>query len=278
MPASISKKFKFIFATVFIVLFACLAVAEIGIRIYHLTSDRQRFIWLPDEFLGYVHSSNNQFKHHYTENERITVDHRTNAFGLLGEEVKEKKDEGTFRILVLGDSFTEAMQVPGEKNFCGKLQSLLTGLSYKKYKKFEVLNAGVSGYSPLNYYLSYKRDFARLQTDMVLVQLFANDVFEDNTSTAKSLLDERGLPLNTHRYFTKKYWQHGPVAREDFNSDPVSYRVRRFLTDHSRLFEYFYVKFYNMQNASELHQKIIRLDQYGTGYQFFILEPYCVKC
>ncbi len=198
------KKKRFIIATTGIVLVVCFLMAETGIRIYHLTSDRQRFVWLPDEFLAYVHSANNTFKHHYTEKERITVVHRTNAFGFLGDEITLEKEKGTFRILVLGDSFTEAFQVPREKNFCGQLQSYLNDLPDKKYKKIEVLNAGVSGYSPLNHYLSFKREFAKFKPDLVLVQLFANDVFEDNTARAKSLLDEEGLPLKTHRYFVKE--------------------------------------------------------------------------
>jgi len=248
-------------------------MAEVGIRIYHVTSDRQRFIWLPDEFLAYVHSASNTFKHSFTETERITVEHRTNAFGFLGEEITAEKEEGTFRILVLGDSFTEALQVSSEKNFCGRLQRLLNDLSNKAYKNIEVINAGVSGYSPLNYYLNFKREFSRFKPDLVLVQLFANDVFEDNTARAKSLLDTDELPLKTHRYFVKKFYEHPAVKNEDFNSNPILYRFRRFLIERSRAFEYFYVKFYNGQKKSAFNQKMIRVDQYGTGFQFFILDP-----
>lgn len=273
MGKIVSKNKKFIAVTVILVILICLAAAEAGIRVYHLTCDRQRFVWLPDRFLGYVHSSNNRFKHHYTEGTRVIVAHRTNTFGLLGEDIRQKKGKGTFRILVLGDSFTEAIQVPDDQNFCGRLQSLLNGLPGKPYEKIEVLNAGVSGYSPLSYYLTYTRELSRLEPDLILVQLFANDVFEDNEATAKSLLDEEGLPLQTHRYFTEQYWQHPPVARKDFNGRPAGYRVMKFLIDHSRLIEYFYVKLYNTQKASAFHQKMIRQDQFGTGYQFFILDP-----
>ncbi len=239
-------------ATIGIALVACFIMAEIGIRIYHLTSDRQRFIWLPDEFLAYVHSANNTFKHHYTEEEKVTVEHKTNAFGFLGENITAEKDKGTFRILILGDSFTEALQVPSEENFCGRLQRLLNDHPDKKHKKIEVINAGVSGYSPLNYYLTFQRELTKFKPDLVLVQLFANDVFEDNTARAKSLLDEHELPLKTHRYFVKKYYDHPAVKNEDFNSNPIQYRLRRFLIEQSRAFEYFYVKFYNRNKKSEI--------------------------
>ena len=173
----------------------------------------------------------------------------------------------------MGDSFTEAIQVSRDKNFCGRLQYLLNNYSGKKYKKAEVLNTGVSGYSPLNYYLYFKRELARFEPDVVVVQLFANDVFEDNTSRAKSLLDENGLPLKTHRYFVQKYFDHPSVKANSLNGHPLGYRLKRFLIDKSRAFEYFYVKFYNMKKASDFNQKMIRADQYGTGDQFFILNP-----
>jgi len=268
-----NKKRKFTIATVGIVLVACFLMAETGIRIYHLTSDRQRFVWLPDEFLAYVHSANNTFKHHYTEEERITVEHRTNAFGFLSEDVTVKKDENTFRILVLGDSFTEALQVSSDKNFCGRLQHLLNNFPDKQYKRIEVLNAGVSGYSPLNYYLNFKRELARFKPDLVLVQIFANDVFEDNTARAKSLLDEQELPLKTHRYFLEKYFDHPRVSEKEFNDRPIGYRLKRLLIEKSRAFEYFYVKFYNRNKKSGFNQKTIRVNEYGTGFQFFILDP-----
>ncbi|MCK5013746.1 MAG: SGNH/GDSL hydrolase family protein [Candidatus Omnitrophica bacterium] len=273
METTKSKKGKFAVTTVFFVLAVCFILAESGIRIYHLTCDRERFVWLPDQFLAYVHSGNNTFKHHYTEKERITVEHKTNSFGFLSDEITVEKDKDTFRVLVMGDSFTEAFQVPGSKNFCGRLQDLLNNYPEKKYKKVEVLNTGVSGYSPLNYYLYFKRELARFEPDLVLVQLFANDVFEDNTAKAKSLLDENGLALKTNRYFSQEYFNHPAVKTEDFNGNPFGYRLKRFLIEKSRAFEYFYVKFYNTRKASDFNQKMIRVDQYGTGYQFFMLDP-----
>ena len=272
METSQKRKRKFTAAAVVLVLVVCFILAESGIRIYHLTCDRQRFVWLPDEFLAYVHSGNNTFQHHYTEGERITIEHRTNSFGFLSDEIAVKKERDTFRVLILGDSFTEAIQVSRDKNFCGRLQYFLNNYSGKKYKKAEVLNTGVSGYSPLNYYLYFKRELARFEPDVVVVQLFANDVFEDNTSRAKSLLDENGLPLKTHRYFVQKYFNHPPVKAKSLNGHPLGYRLKRFLIDKSRAFEYFYVKFYNMKKASDFNQKMIRADQYGTGDQFFILN------
>jgi len=191
----------------------------------------------------------------------------------MDAEIPMAKNSGTFRIFVLGDSFTEAIQVPSHKNFSKLLQKLLNNQSLKQYKKIEVINTGVSGYSPLNYYLYFKRELARFQPDLVLVQLFANDVFEDNTARAKSILDEHQLPVSTGRYFNEKIAKHLSVNSQAFNHTPMGYRMKRFFIEHSRFFEYMYVKIYNWQKASDYHQKMIRVDEYGTGYQFFILDP-----
>ena len=43
------------------------------------------------------------------------------------------------------------------KNFCEQLQYLLNQDSSLKNKRYEVLNAGVSGYSPISEYLYFKR-------------------------------------------------------------------------------------------------------------------------
>lgn len=271
-PSKIQKR-KFIIATMALVLVACFILAEAGIRVYHMTCDRQRFVWLPDDFLAYIHSAGNQFKHHFSEEERITVSHQTNAFGFLNGPVTVQKGADTLRVLVLGDSFTEALQVPREKNYSGLLEQRLQEHAGREFRKVEVLNAGVSGYSPLNYYLSFKRELGRFKPDLVLVQIFANDVFEDNTARAKSLSDQEGLPLKTHRYFVPEHFDHPPIRREEFDNNPIGYRTKRFLIEHSRAFEYFYVKFYNMRKASAFHQKMIREPQYGTGFQFFILDP-----
>lgn len=267
------KKIKFIVMTVILVILACLLIAEGVIRIYHWTDDRQRFIWLPDEISAYVHSANNTFKFHFTEQKRITAEHRTNRYGFLGPDIVVPKGERTRRVLVLGDSITEALQVDRRHNYTGLLEEYLNNYPDGKTRHVEVINAGVSGYSPLNYYLNFKRQYARLKPDLVIVQLFANDVFEDHTARAKSILDENGLPLKTGRYFQEDIFRHPPVDRATFDDNPLRYRVLRFLIEKSRFAEYMYVKIYNLKKASRFHQGMIRKDEFGTGYQFFINDP-----
>ncbi len=273
MGRSSSKQKKFIVATIFISLATTFLLAELIIRIYNFSCERERFIWVPDDYLGYIHTGNNRFTFRYTEDKEIAVKHKTNSLGLPGEEIPVPKPADTFRVIVLGDSYTEALQVTANENFCGLLEGLLNDSPGKKHKKIEVLNASVSGYSPLNYYLYFQRELARLKPDMVIVQLFANDVFEDHTAKAKSILDEQGLPLKTDRYFAPEYLGDKQKLRARFHPNPWTYRFKKSLLNHSRFLEYLYIKIVNSKKASPTHQKMIRMDEYGTGYQFFILDP-----
>lgn len=273
MGISFSRKKKFIVATILISLATTFLFAELIIRIYHFSCGRERFIWIPDDYLGYIHAGNNRFTFRYTEDKEIAVKHKINSLGLPGEETPASKPADTFRVIVLGDSYTEALQVAADKNFCELLEGLLNGSPEKKYKTIEVLNAGVSGYSPLNHYLYFQRELARLAPDTVIVQLFANDVFEDHSAKAKSFLDKQGLPLKTDRYFAPEYLEDQQKWRARFHPDPWTYRLKKSLLNHSRFLEYLYVKIFNFKKASPTHQKMIRMDEYGTGYQFFILDP-----
>jgi len=269
-----SRKIRtFWLLTILSVTLIVISLFEIGLRVYHLTRHRHRYIWIPDRYLGYIHTTNNQFTHHYTEEKKLSVAHQTNSLGLIGEEVSIEKADDTYRIIILGDSYTEAFQVPKEKNFCGLLEKLLEQDLNSQLKDVEVLNAGVSGYSPIKYYLAYQRELAKLNPDLVMVQLFANDVFEDNVAKAKSIIDEEGLPVQINRYFKANINHQNRFNTEGLEGYSKSYSFVKFLVNRSRIAEYLFVKIINRGKSSSYHQKMIRKDEFGTGNQFFIIDP-----
>src|SRR5216684_5896344 len=51
---------------------------------------------------------------------------RVNRYGLRGPEISLRRPKDTLRIAVLGDSFTEAQQVPEEQTFCAVMQRELS--------------------------------------------------------------------------------------------------------------------------------------------------------
>jgi hypothetical protein len=82
-----------------------------------------------------------------------------------------------FRILLLGDSFTEALQVPFEAS----LPSLIEGaLAQRTGKRIEVINAGVGGWGTddeLRYLTSYG---LRYHPDLVVVAMTLHNDIRDN--------------------------------------------------------------------------------------------------
>ena len=151
------KKNK-IFTSIMIILVILvnLCLAEIIIRIYNFTSHKERWIWTPDPFIGFIHSSNNRFIWEDKFRGEFYVKHETNQFGLMGEPISEQKPAHTFRILILGDSFTEAIQVKKPHSYSEVLEFKLNEYFKDQGLHVEVLNGGVSGYSPIMSYLLLK--------------------------------------------------------------------------------------------------------------------------
>lgn len=87
------------------------------------------------------------------------------------------KEENTYRIISLGDSFTEGMWVNITDNYSEQLEDLLNNYSRNctTYKKFEVINLGVAGYDIAYSYLRFKLKGAKYNPDLVIWILKEDD-------------------------------------------------------------------------------------------------------
>ena len=89
------------------------------------------------------------------------------------------KEPGVERILVLGDSFTQAMQVSDQAIFTHQLQERLGARS-------EVINDGRSGTSPAYYLAQAEFNKKTFEPDLVIIQLnqgdFTSDHFDSQTN------------------------------------------------------------------------------------------------
>jgi lysophospholipase L1-like esterase len=68
---------------------------------------------------------------------------RTNGLGLRGDEIQADKPAGTFRVVVLGDSWTVGINVEREDSYVAQLADLLAQMAAPR--RTEVLNFGVIG-------------------------------------------------------------------------------------------------------------------------------------
>jgi len=124
-------------------------------------------IFTPDPALGYRNRPN--FSGWSYGNVRV----ETNSSGFRGSrEIAREKKKGTTRIFGIGDSVMFGVVVNEENTFLGLLQEMLNqGLG-----EYEVINAGVGGYSTFQELLFLKKYVIPFKPDIVLVNYGNNDL------------------------------------------------------------------------------------------------------
>jgi len=269
----ISKK-KLFFFSIFagIVFLGSIIVGEAAVRLHRGISGKGGYIWLPDSYLGTVHASSSRFKYQEDFSKEFSVKRKTNSLGLIGEEISIKKPDDAFRILMLGDSFTEGIHVNEGKNFCEQLQYLLDNGPSLIGKRFEVINAGMSSFSPISEYLFLKRELLRLNPDLIILQMFANDVFEDNRTGAMSVFDDKGLPVKINSFFVKKYLDNRKVNNSGGQLQEILYKIKKFFVSKSMLFQSLTRAKKKFRKKISWHKQVVEMAEYDGQNQFFIIQ------
>jgi peptidoglycan/LPS O-acetylase OafA/YrhL len=102
---------------------------------------------------------------------------QTNSLGLPGEEVSIEMPEGiAHRILVIGDAFTMPEGMVYNQAYPFLLQKMLSDVT--KPERIEVINAGVTGYGPVEQLPQLRELVPLLKPDIVVYQLFVNEFQE----------------------------------------------------------------------------------------------------
>lgn len=107
---------------------------------------------------------------------------RINRYGFRQGDRQPAKPPGTFRVVVLGDSFIEAFQVPDEQTFCAQLEGQLHNAAALAGRPVEVLNFGVSGFGTAQELLMLRHYVWPYQPDVVLLALFPGNDLRNNSS------------------------------------------------------------------------------------------------
>ena len=162
-------------------------MAELGLRIvirYGLLERPHRYM------------TSDPVLHHRARANTITrvggAEFSTNSLALRDREYSGPKPAGVFRMLMLGDSFTEGSGLPLEQTVARRVES---ALNLRGCGRYEVVNAGVASYSPILEYLQLQRLAPVLQPDLVVLNFDMTDVHDDVVRTATATLDARGLPV-----------------------------------------------------------------------------------
>lgn len=111
-----------------------------------------------------------------------------NSYGFLDKKIPPKKNN-VYRVIVIGDSHTEARQVPYGQRFTELAEKYTNERLAKKgsKKKVEIINLGVSGQSNADYIYYGKSYVQQFRPDMVVFEVAYQDFLSDATDGSKSI-------------------------------------------------------------------------------------------
>lgn len=165
------------FVLIILSLLFTILLLEISFRLFFPQLDCQEFGQF-DEHVGAI------LKPNY-DDLCIALGHETvtrvnlNSLGLRDREYEISKPQGTFRILVLGDSNTFGIGVEQEKVFTEILERSINE-NEQITRPVEVINAGVPGYGTAQELLFYETKLKVLEPDVVILAFsVVNDVLDN---------------------------------------------------------------------------------------------------
>ncbi len=156
------------------------AALEVGVRALHLVPTR---FWQHDELLGTRLIAGKQGWWTQEDHEfRVPV--QINSLGFRDVERTREKPVGKKRVLLIGDSHVEALQVPLEEAIGRQLEVRLAN----DRGDVEVVSTGVSGYGTAGEYLSFREIGVNYDPDLVLLAFYpGNDVKNNGPMLEKAL-------------------------------------------------------------------------------------------
>ncbi len=190
--------------------FVAVVLAEITLR-FLVPDTRSPYIY--DEFTGTRLEPGHKFVFQ-SEGYSSNV---INSQGLRDREHELQKPAGTFRIAILGDSFSEALQVDQEKTYWSILERELQATPEFKSQTFEVINFGVSGFGTIQEWQMLEHYVGNFAPDLVLLAFLPGNDVRNNS---------RHLESDHRRPFAKL--NNGKLQLDfSFRDDPNEKRFRQ---------------------------------------------------
>jgi hypothetical protein len=217
-----------------------LVAIEIGLRIAHVsypTGGKDLFFtW--DPHTGIAPRPGAQGSWHNAE---YDVWVQINSQGLRDREHALQKPPNTFRIAVLGDSYTEALQVPMEKDYSSVLEQGLTGCPSLHGQSVEVMNFGVNTFTTAQELLRLRERVWPYSPDLVILAFdTGNNVFKNSRALQKD---------SSRPYFVER---DGQLVLDDSFAHVPGARVR-WLWNH-------------FSSWSIKHSRLLQVVAAGTNY------------
>jgi hypothetical protein len=109
---------------------------------------------------------------------RNSVYYQVNSKGFRGPEYPYKKPDNEYRILFLGDSFTEGYMIDMNDHFAEVMKQRLNSTGRKKF--VNALNSGTAGWSTDQELLFFQNEAKKYSTDLTILMFFQNDLSYNN--------------------------------------------------------------------------------------------------
>ena len=203
------KVFAFAWSAILIGLITLLML-EVVLRVIGFS---RTILYEPDSLIGW--SGRPGAEGIYRDEGRAEIG--MSSAGVRDRERTVAKPRDVWRVAVLGDSFTEALQVAEDKRFTSVMEGLLTECDAGKGRRVEVLNFGVSGFGTAQEYLLLKDRVLSYAPDViVLAFLPGNDITDNVRALDQSLASRPYVTLNGS----------GQLAWDRSFEDSPSFRIK----------------------------------------------------
>ncbi|MBI2824161.1 MAG: SGNH/GDSL hydrolase family protein [Planctomycetia bacterium] len=184
-----------------------------------------------DPVLGVIHRPSMSYRYRQEGESFVQI----NSAGFRDEEWPIAKAKDELRIAVLGDSYTEAFQVPADSRFTEVLARMLGQSPALAGRSARVMNFGMSGYGTGQELLVLRDRVAKYQPDLVVLAFLTGNDLSDNS-----------LSLRPHERRPFFFVQDGQLTLDESFQDWVASEerwpavLRHKLADWSRIVQLYY--------------------------------------
>jgi len=156
---------------------------------------------------------------------------KINRDGLRDREHSKTKPPNTFRIAILGDSMTEALQVPLERTFWSVLERQLKSCKTLGDRVVEIINFGVSGYGTAQELLIFRDRATAYSPDVTVLAFYAGNDVRNNSKELEPFklrpffsIQDGNLVLDNSFLSNREYQS----LKSDFDKRKILFDFRTF--------------------------------------------------
>jgi len=156
---------------------------------------------------------------------------RTDENGFRNEHPVRRAGPDTYRIMMLGDSFTMGVGVRTGETFSGVVEAKLNG---RQQKKIEVINAGVNSYAPILSYLQFKTQGIQYDPDLVVLNLDMSDLVQETFLRRQAVYSSDGDPV---------------AVKADDVKPKLSNQIEKWIHNHLYVTSYLFWRFRSLVDS-----------------------------